>query len=165
MKRIGYLVLVATLAAPGLVLAQEKPSFSGTWTLDASKSHAPARAGRAGQAGRASGKGRASAMLGGSSGPVVITQSDTQITVGGVTYKLDGSTSPIGKGKAASATAATAKWDGAKLVIQTTRDRQGKTVTTKEVRSLDSTGKEMTVEISIATPRGEQTAKQVFTKS
>jgi hypothetical protein len=104
-------------------------------------------------------------LLGGGTGPVVITQSDTEITIGGVTYKLDGSTSQAGRGRAARAAEATAKWDGAKLVIQTTRDLRGNTVTTKEVRSLDASGKEMTVEISIATPRGEQTARQVFVKS
>ena len=58
-----------------------------------------------------------------------------------------------------------ARWDGAKLVIESMREIQGFSITTKEVRSLDAGGKEMSVETTINTPQGDQTFKQIFTKS
>ena len=143
--------------------AQDKPNFSGTWTLDASKSDTPLAAGRAGGGGRA-GRGGLGALGGGGNGPVVITQTDTEIAIGAVTYKLNGSSTPIGGGRGAAAQAKAA-WDGSKLVIEVTRDVQGNTLTTKQVRSLDTTGKEMRVEITVNAPRGERTVTQVFTKA
>ena len=58
-----------------------------------------------------------------------------------------------------------AKWDGATLVIDTTRDFQGMSITTHEVRRLDNGGKEMIVETTAQTPQGEQKRKVVYTKS
>jgi hypothetical protein len=57
------------------------------------------------------------------------------------------------------------QWDGAKLVIETTRDFQGMAITQKETRSMSADGKEMTVEQAISTPQGERSTKQVFTKT
>jgi hypothetical protein len=162
MKCVGSFVLALAVAAPMALWAQGKPNFSGTWTPDASKSEAPARAGRAGRAG--GGRAGLAGLMAVATGPVVITQTETEITVGQVTYKLDGSASSTGRGRAGAAESK-AKWDGTKLVIETTRDLRGNTIRTKEVRSLDPTGKEMTVETSVSTPRGEQKAKQVFTKA
>ena len=168
MKRVVQLLVAVALVVPGAARAQDKPNFSGTWTLDASKSQVPgtgagARAGRAGRAGRASGSGAGLRGLAAPDGPVVITQTETEITIGAQTYKLDGSPTPIGRGRITAETKA--HWDGAKLVIESTRDARGSTATTKEVRSLDPEGKEMTVEMSVSVPRGEQKVKQVFTKT
>jgi len=58
-----------------------------------------------------------------------------------------------------------ARWDGAKLVIETTRDFQGTPITSKEVRSLSADGKDMIVETSISTPQGDRNTKQTYTKS
>ena len=157
--RALLLAFILAIAWPVESWAQDKPNFSGTWTLDASKSDAPLAAGRAGGGGR----GRLGALGGGVNGPVVITQTDTEIAIGPVTYKLNGST-PIGGARGAAAQAKAA-WDGSKLVIEVTRDVQGNTLTTKQVRSLDSTGKEMRVEITVNAPRGERTVTQVFTKA
>ena len=54
---------------------------------------------------------------------------------------------------------------GKKLVIETTREVNGATITTKEERTLSADGKEMTVETTTNTPNGEQKRKTVFTKS
>ena len=158
--RVLSLATAVAIAMPMAPMAQDKPSFAGTWTFDASKSDAPP-AGRGGRGGGRGGRGLG-ALGGGPTGPVVIAQSETEITIGAVTYKLDGSTSSVGRGGAAQAKA---RWDGAALVIETTRDLRGNTITTKEVRRLAPGAKEMTVEITVNAPRGEQKVKQVFTRT
>jgi hypothetical protein len=50
-------------------------------------------------------------------------------------------------------------------VIETTRDFNGMSITSKEVRRLDNGGKEMVVETTAQTPNGEQKRKVVYTKS
>jgi hypothetical protein len=58
-----------------------------------------------------------------------------------------------------------AKWEGAKLVIESTREIQGFALTTKEERTLSADGKEMTIQITASTPQGDINNKQVYTKS
>jgi hypothetical protein len=148
MKRVLSLAFVVALIVPFVAQAQAKPDFSGTWTLDTAKSD-PAPQGRGGGGG---GGGRGG-------GPVTIKQTATEITIGMNTYKLDGSPTEIqGRGGVQKATA---KWDGAKLVISTSFDMQGQAVTTTQTRSLSADGKEMTVENT----GGRGATKQVFTKS
>jgi len=53
----------------------------------------------------------------------------------------------------------------ARLVIETTRDFNGMTITSKDVRRLDNGGKEMIVEMNTQTPHGEQKRRVVYTKS
>ena len=55
--------------------------------------------------------------------------------------------------------------DGSSLVIDTTRDIQGMTITMHEVPTLDNGGKEMKVDTTIQTPQGEQKRNVVYTKS
>ncbi len=158
MRRVLLLAVATAVILPFHARAQVKPDFSGTWTLDASKSDQPM-----GRGGRGGG--------GASTGPITITQNASTLTQkrGELTlvYTLDGSAStnqmpgPGGPQEVKS----TAKWDGSKLVIETIRDFQGMSITQKETRSLSADGKEMTIEQSIATPQGERTTKQVFTKS
>ena len=84
-----------------------------------------------------------------------------------MTYKLDGSESTnqvMGRGGAA-AVKSVAKWDGASLVIETTREFNGMSITSKEVRKLDNGGKEMQVDTTAQTPNGEQKRKVVYTRS
>jgi hypothetical protein len=74
------------------------------------------------------------------------------------TYKLDGTEVTIeGRGGPQKAKAA---WEGNNLVITTTIDAGGQSVTTKAVRSLSADGKEMTVVTT--TPAGDR--KQIYTK-
>lgn len=147
MKRVFLLAIMGAVILPFAARAQGKADLSGTWTLDASRSDAPM-----GRGGR-----------GGPAGPIEITQTATTITIGPATYKLDGSES-VNEGRGGQMKSK-AHWDGAKLVIETTRDMRGMTMTSKEVRSLSADGKEMTVEIAISTPQGDRNQKQVFTKS
>ena len=155
MKRVLMAVALVALVIPFTAHAQAKPDFSGTWTLDAAKSD-PAPAGRGGGGG---GRG------GGAAGPVTIKQTATDITIGMATYKLDGSEVTITGGRGGDAKAK-AMWDGATLVVTTTRDIQGTTITMKDVRSLSADGKEMTVVSTTAgMPQGGGSRKTVFTKS
>ena len=151
MKRVLLLAVMTAVVLPFAARAQMKTDFSGTWTLDAARSDAPMGRGGAGGGGRGPG------------GPVAIKQTAAEIVIGPATYKLDGSPS-MNEGRGGQMTSK-AKWDGAKLVIETTRDIQGMSITTKEVRSLSADGKDMTIETAISTPQGDQNRKQVYTKS
>ena len=153
MRRVLLLAVMTAVVLPFAARAQMKADFSGTWTLDAARSDAP----MAGRGGGGGGGGR------GPAGPVVIKQTATEIVIGPATYKLDGSPS-MNEGRGGQI-ASKAKWDGAKLVIETTRDFQGMTITTKETRSLSADGKDMTVESATTTPQGDVNRKTVFTKS
>ena len=161
MRRVLLTAMVAAVVIPFAARAQSKPDFSGTWTLDVAKSD-PAPQGRGGGGG-----------MGG--GSVTIKQTGTELAVTSegrqgpqtMTYKLDGSESSnevMGRG-GAQTVKSKAKWDGASLAIDTTRDIQGMTITTHEVRRLDNGGKDMIVETTAQTPQGEQKRKVVFTKS
>ena len=150
--------------AAGLLLAgaraQGKPDFSGAWTLDTTKS-GPAPQGRGG-----SGGGAASLTIKQTAMEMAVTSEGRQGPQT-LTYKLDGSESTnqmMGRG-GATPVKSTAKWDGSSLVIETTRDIQGMSITTKEVRKLENGGKEMHVETTAQTPNGEVKRKTVYTKS
>ena len=157
MKRIAILALATAVVIPFTARAQSKPDFSGTWTMDAAKSD-PAPQGRGG----------------GGAGSQTIKQTATELSVQTegrqgpqtMTYKLDGSKSTnktMGRG-GEQTVESTAKWDGSSLVIETTRDMGGMSITTKEVRRLDNGGKEMILEMTAQTPNGEQKRKMVYTK-
>ena len=58
-----------------------------------------------------------------------------------------------------------AKFDGANLVIESTRDFGGMSITSKEIRTLGGGGQEMTVQTTRSTPQGDVSFKQIYTKS
>jgi pectate lyase len=161
MKRVMLLALMAAVILPFPAHAQPRADFSGTWTLDTAKSDPPPQ-------GRGGGGG-------GGGGTQTIKQTANELSItsegrGGpqtLVYKLDGSESTnqmMGRG-GAQTVKSTAKWDGSSLVIETTRDFQGTPITSKDVRRLDSGGKEMQVESTTQTPNGEVKRKTVYTKS
>jgi hypothetical protein len=160
MKRLVLTALVMAVVLPFSAIAQSKPDFSGTWNLDASQSDM----GRGGRGGRG----------GGGAASITIKQTATTLTIesqgrGGtqtLTYKLDGSESTNempGRGGATTATSK-AHWDGAKLIVETTRDMRGMSIKSTETRSLSADGKTMTVENAVSTPQGEMNQKMVYTK-
>jgi hypothetical protein len=122
LARVGV-IAAAVLAVATLAWAQ-KADFSGTWTLDAEASGAPAGGGGGG--GRGGGRGglgqggtvkqTADALT------VERTMGDNKVTS---TYKLDGTeskNSAMGRGGAAVESVSTAKWEGPALVIVTKAD-------------------------------------------
>jgi len=127
-----------SLSVPIASHAQGRPDFSGTWSMDRSRSE--------------------SAMQADPIGPttVVITQTPTALQIAttrdgrtaAITYRLDGSPSQIPGGTA------TSRWEGPTLVTETVRDIQGQTVTTKEARRLGENGSEMLVETVLVVQHG-----------
>jgi hypothetical protein len=132
------IIAAAVLSVASVAFAQ-KTDFSGTWAPEA-----PAAAPAAGAGGGAGGGGRAG--MGG--GPMVVKQDATSLTVERTqgenkvvsVYKLDGTESEnkqMGRG-GEMVSKSTAKWDGAKLVITTTRAGQdGAPMTSAQTWSLE----------------------------
>lgn len=158
MKRTLLIAATLVMMLPFVARAQGKPDFSGTWTLDTAKSD-PAPAGRGG--------GGAATLTIKQTGTELSIQSEGRQGPQTMTYKLDGSESKneqMGRG-GAQTIVSKAKWDGASLVIESTREIQGMSIATKEVRTLDGGGKEMKVATTTQTPQGEQKRNVVYTKS
>jgi hypothetical protein len=162
MRHVILFALATAVVLPFHARAQSNADFSGTWTLDTARSDPPPQ----GRGGGGGGRG---------GGSVTIKQTGNELSIASegrqgpqtMTYKLDGSESTnqvMGRGGAA-AVKSTAKWDGSSLVIETVRDFNGMSITTKEVRRLDNGGKDMIVESTTQTPNGEQKRKVVYTKS
>lgn len=134
---------VALAAWAGSAEAQARPDFSGTWTLDAEKTAAANPA--MGQGGGGGGGQRGGRMggMGMGGGTFTLKQDATSLTreaagrngTNTVTFKLDGSAVEAGQGPMAGT--ARAKWDGSKLVIETTREFNGNTMVTREVYWLE----------------------------
>jgi hypothetical protein len=155
MTNVRSALLIASLTLPFIAHAQGRPDFSGTWSMDRSRSE--------------------SAMQADPIGPttVVITQPPGGLQIATtrdsktatIVYKLDGSPSPIPGGTA------TSHWEGATLVTETVRDIQGQTVTTKESRRLNDAGEMLVDTVLIVqhgyTLKGTQNygaGKDVFTR-
>jgi hypothetical protein len=148
MKKLALFVMVMALAVAGMGYAQGKADFSGKWALDAAKSD---------QGGGGRGMG---------TGPMTIKQTDSELSItretpnGEMTtaYKLDGVEHEIPMGQMSAK--ATAKVDGAKVVVKTVRDTPNGSMETTATYSLSADGKELTV-VNVSS-RGER--KMVYTK-
>jgi hypothetical protein len=156
MRRVLLTAMIAAMVISFSARAQGRPDFSGTWTRDAAKSDATPPGG------------------GGSSGHAIKqTATEIAVTIAGRAgpetsiYKLDGtdSTNQVQSPEGPLTVKGAARWDGASLVIETTREIRGMTIMTREVRTLDATGKEMTIEAIAQTPQGEIKRRVVFTKN
>ena len=116
LARVG-IIATAVLAVAAMAFAQ-KPDFSGTWTLDEAATGAPAGGGCGGRGGGGLGMGGTVKQTADTL-TVERTFGDNKITAN---YKLDGSESKntmMGRGGQQVESVSTAKWDGAKLTINT----------------------------------------------
>ena len=131
------LIAAAVLSVATIAFAQAKPDFSGTWTPEAPAAGAPAGGGQGG-GGRAMGGGAMTVKQTATELTIERTMGENKVTQ---TYKLDGTESEnkmMGRGGEV-VTKSTAKWDGSKLVISTTRPGQdGAPMTTTQTWSLDA---------------------------
>ncbi len=169
------LVLIAVLSLAVVTrttLHAQTTDFSGTWTLDQEASQFPQPPGGGGGRGGQRGGSRGGF---GASATIVITQSETELSMeqqaGGqsrtVVYRLDGSesTSVAGRGEMTT----TSRWDDAALVTEGTNvvstPRGELTLDIHERRTLSPDGQTMTVESTRTTPRGELNATVVYRKS
>ena len=145
---VAFVLAVATAA----FAQQQKPDFSGTWTLDQNAS----------EMGGGGGRG----MM---SGPMTVKHSGNTLTVERSfgdnkmtsTYKLDGTESTNtmrGRGGQSVEAKSVAKWDGDKLVITTKREMGGNTVETTETWMVS--GSTLTIEST----GGRGPAKRVYRK-
>jgi hypothetical protein len=131
----------ASRAADGL--AQGRPDFSGTWTLDAEKSKVTATAGIIGLI--SAGAPKTLHITQPANGTLVI---ESQINEAHVRiYKPGAQTStPAGQGGIVTMTT---KWDGRSLVSEgAMKAPNGDTTTVKEVVALSADGKALTIEIN-----------------
>ncbi len=158
---VALMVVMAFLLLPLTVNGQGKPNFSGSWTLNASKSNM----GEGGQQGM---------RMGG--GPMTIKQDGTTMTVdqqftreGETTtrsskYTLDGKESVNSTGRGESKSTATWSADGKSLTVKTTRSFNNNTMTTTEVWTLTSPN---TLTVQATTPGrdgGERKTTRVYDK-
>lgn len=154
MRRALLVASIVAAVVPFTAHGQGRPNFSGTWIRIADKNDPQSQ-------------------TPGSGHTIKQTATEIAVTIAGrvgpetSTYRLDGtevsnqSESPEGP----LTVTGTAKWDGAGLVIETRREIRGMTITTREVRTLDASGKEMTIEATTRSPQGEVKRKVVFTRA
>ena len=161
MKRILFSILTLALLLPSRVPAQTKPDFSGTWTMDVSRSESPTYQEFVGPV------------------TLVIRQTASELSietrrgdkVETAVYKLHPSQTLTPA--LAGAPDARAFWRGMNLVSEAHRNINNVTVTAREVRSLNSSAAEMVVETIMEVQHGYTlsgtknygTAKDVFTRA
>ncbi|HEY7286430.1 MAG TPA: hypothetical protein VH497_13355 [Vicinamibacterales bacterium] len=144
MKPLAPAVLLAVSTLTATAAAQNRPDFSGTWTLDPSQSalavqNEPVK-----------------------SRTLVIHQGATELTIetlqedksDTVRYQPGGPGAMSTAGGRSSLIASVWYWDDRKLVTETVRNVSDKTVRTREVHALDSAGDEMTVETLLVVEHG-----------
>jgi hypothetical protein len=162
MTRLALTLFAAALALPSAVHAQPaRPNFSGTWTMDQTRSESPHYPDFVGPV------------------TLVITQTATEITIetrrgeksSTVSYRIfDSENAPVGT---AGGTQPRSYWNGTTLVAEGVKNVQDATVRTKEVRSIGGGGQEMIVETTLIVEHGYTlagtknygTGKDVFRKS
>lgn len=161
-------VLVLLVFASSLAFGQGGVNLSGTWILDKSKSEMPKTGGIGGlMAGLDFGVKMVIEQQGAMLKVTRIFEAIGQERSHTFTYSTDGKETTY-TGPRGGSVISKASWEGDKLVITSThalKTRRGKgSMEKKEVWSLSSEGKTLTIDITSKTPKGEQTAKAVFNK-
>jgi hypothetical protein len=131
-------IIAAAILAVSSVAFAQKPDFSGTWTPDTPAAAPGAGGGQGGGGGRGMGGGPMTVKQTADMLTIERTRGENKVTT---TYKLDGTESinkqMMGQGNEVELKS-TAKWDGSKLVISTTRPGQdGSPQTSTETWSMD----------------------------
>jgi ribosomal protein L20A (L18A) len=153
--RRSLFTIAAIALFANVVSAQEKPNFSGTWKMNATKSDfgpmpAPSAATR------------------------TVTHADpelkfkaTQMTDNGeqtseATYKTDGSEFTVKRRN--MEIKAVGKWEGSKLVVKSKFEAQGMEISSTENWMLAADGKELHIVTALGTPQGDFELKIVMEK-
>jgi hypothetical protein len=158
MKRAAVFIIFIfiNLAFSGSALAQGRPDFSGTWTLDMAKS----------DMGQARPIGMPARKV-----TLVIKQTPALLAIEHkvgdrtetATHKLDGSES-VNKSPSGQDIKSTSRWVGSTLVTKSVMSTGNGTAETSDVRSLSADGKVMTIELTRKTPGGEVKQKLIYNK-
>ncbi len=152
--RRSLLTISALALFANVVSAQDKPNFSGTWKMNATKSDfgplpAPSAATR------------------------TITHADPELKFSSVqttdngeqkseaTYKTDGEFTMKRRNMDIKATG---KWEGAKLVVKSKFEAQGMEISSTENWTLSADGKELHIVTALGTPQGDFELKLVMEK-
>jgi hypothetical protein len=132
MKRVLSLGAAAVIIAGAMLAAQAAPSFAGKWTLVPDPNAAP---------GGGPGGPWQSALIVQDAATLTITRT-TAMGEFTSTYKLDGSESKNTFNMQGNAIeqVSKVKWDGGKLLVNTTMDFNGNPVATSMTLSLDPSG-------------------------
>ena len=154
MFRRSLLAISTAALFANLLTAQDKPNFSGSWKMDASKSDfgpmpAPDKSER------------------------TITHTDPEMKMKSLqsgqngdqtsetTYKTDGEFTVKRRNQEIKAIG---KWEGAKLVVKSKFEAQGMEIASTETWSLSEDGKVLTVATALGTPQGDFEMKLVLNK-
>ena len=137
MKRLLWTLCIAVLVQPGLA-AQGVPDFSGTWTMDLSRSETAAQ--------------------GPAIGPVTVAIQQTAAEVRIETTR-NGTTEtvrylPAGMKAGAEQRVGTFRWEGATLITNLNTYINNQAVTFQEIRSLNPDRTEMAVEVTLTVQHG-----------
>jgi hypothetical protein len=144
-------ILVALGAFAASATAENRKDFSGTWTMDASRSES------------------AHQDVPVESTTLVIRLADGDLTIETtrseqgkpaafhetLNFKLDG-TETTSPGDGGTVVTGNVRWEGMKLIVETARRIQGSTITTRYVHTLSGNGREMTVDKTLAVQHGYQ---------
>jgi hypothetical protein len=146
MNPVPAVVLIAAVLASPRPDSQAPPDFSGTWVMDRARSESPHQ-------------GEAFTPP-----TYVITQTATEITIetrrgtasSVARYPIGPPTAPLQTAPAQGEArpAGRAYWAGASLVTEGQSAIQGQTVSTRETRTLDASGAEMTLETLLVVQHG-----------
>ena len=135
MKRLLWTLCIAALVQPGLA-AQGLPDFSGTWTMDLSRSETAAQ--------------------GPAIGPVTVAIQQTSGEVRIETTR-NGTTETVRylpAGMKAGERVGTFRWEGATLITDLNTYISNQAVTFREIRSLNPDRTEMAVEVTLTVQHG-----------
>ena len=132
--------VTAVLGAAAMVLmasaaSAQAPNMAGKWTVDAEKTAASNPAPQGGQGGRGGMGMMGAGTLTIDASTLVIERAGRDGEVMKTEYKLDGSEQNIAMGQMSAK--AKAKWDGAALVVETTREGQNGAMTTKQTYAIE----------------------------
>ncbi len=161
LKTLG-LSLAGTILSVAL-FAQEKPNFSGTWTLDREKSEV----GNVGGGGGGRGPGMGGNLTIQHAGEAITIQ--RKFNFQGEERTIEAKHTTDGKeninaGFRDSSIKSKTSWEGTTLVTESKMETPNGTRETKEVRSLSADGKTMTVDTTVKGGFGEGTRKLVYNK-
>ncbi|HEY4088466.1 MAG TPA: hypothetical protein VGM43_21190 [Bryobacteraceae bacterium] len=151
MRYAGFVILLALAGFVASAAAQSQNDFSGTWTMDPSRSesaHQDVPVGSSTMVIRVADGGLAIETIRGEEGKPAAFHETLNFKLGGpeTTSQGDGGTPVTGK----------ARWEGTKLVVETARSIQGSTVTTLYVHTLSADGREMTIDKTLTIQHGYQ---------
>jgi hypothetical protein len=151
MRYARFVLLVGLLGLAPSVAGQSHGDFSGTWMMDSARSESAHQ----------------DVPIGPSTLRIRVTDTElimeTTRSEGGkpaafhetLTLRLDGSDTTGASDTDATVTGK-AHWDGAKLVVGTSREINGATVTTLYVHKLSANGLEMTIDKTLTVQHGYQ---------